>query len=517
MNTEARIVTGDPSYWLGIPTPASEPVVTPPAGTDETRAYVYTFESAYGEEGPPSPPETIAGGSAGTWVISNLPSAAPDAANRNVTKINIYRTVSGNVSTSFFFVGEVAIGTTTFNDDVTNETAASNPLLESETFLEPPSDMVGMVAMPNGYLVGWAGRRLLLSEPYRPHAWPAQYEQATEFDIVGLAVVGSTLVICTESQPYFGQGVSPASFTTQKIDTVEPCLSRRGIVTTPVGALYPSINGLVLANSSGVNVITKDIFTKAEWTDLQPQNLYAAQLGLQYIAFNSTSFGFIIDPENPSQRHVELDNFSDVEGIETDRYSGNVLILSQNRVWNWDPESEQRLQWRWQSKMYQTPKPMNFGAARLKFDVGETSGVIPVTNVFRPYNEELFEDLKSEPGVRNRLNTLGGQVLGGSPAKPVLGLVPSQPTVIETRQPLGGSLLYSLSFLQLVTLSVRIRIKVVPNSKVEKVVFDKQILDESIFRLPTGFKADLWQFELIGNTTVYSLQVAETPNGLAEV
>ena len=517
MSTQARIANGDPEYYLGIPTPSTAPTVTPPAGSDETRAYVYTFESSFGEEGPPSPAD-ISSGNAGTWALSNLPAAPPDAANRDVTQINIYRTISGSSTTAFYYVDSVNIGVTTYNDNSANSAVVTNPLLESTTWAEPPTDMEGAVVMPNGYMVGWAGRRLLFSEAYRPHAWPAEYELSTEFDIVGLGVVGATLVICTESQPYFGQGVSPASFTTQKIDTVEPCLSRRSVVSTTVGVLYASINGLCLANSSGVQVVTKDLFSKREWSELDPQNIYAANLGLQYIAFNSTSFGFIIDPENPSQRHIELDNFSGVEGIETDRYSGNVLLLQNDRVNEWDPESNMRLQWRWRGKWNHLPKPMNFGAARLKFETGDQEGAYDVSGLYQPYNQALFTAINALPGVGDRLNTLGGQVLGGSPAKPATGLVPAYaPPLIENKQPLGGSMLYDLSFLQLTVSAVRFIIRVRGNSVPEKVIFDKQVLDESVIRLPTGFKADLWQFELIGNTTVYSLQVSETPNGLAEV
>lgn len=516
-NTQARIANGDPAYYLGIPTPSTAPTVNPPAGSDETRAYVYTFESSFGEEGPPSP-ATIQSGNAGTWAISNLPAAPPDASFRDVTKINIYRTVSGSSTTSFYYVDEVNIGTTTYNDNSANSAVASNPLLESTTWAEPPVDMEGAVAMPNGYLVGWAGRRLLFSSAYRPHAWPAEFELSTEFPIVGLGVVGATLIIATESQPYFGQGVSPQSFTTQKIDAVEPCLSRRSIVSTTVGVIYASINGLVMANSSGVQVVTKDLFSKREWAELNPENIYAANLGLQYIAFNSTSFGFIIDPENPSQRHIELDNFTGVEGIETDRYSGNVLLLQNDRVNEWDPEGTARLQWRWTGKWNHLPKPMNFGAARILFDTGEQEGQYDVAGLYQPYNQEVFSDINGLSGTLRRLNTLGGQVLGGSPAKPQTGLAPTYaPPLIETKQPLGGSLLYDLAFLQLTVSSVRLIMRVRAKSKDPKVVFDKQILDESIIRLPTGFKSDLWQFELIGNTTVYSVQISETPNGLAEV
>ena len=63
-----------------------------------------------------------------------------------------------------------------------------------------------------------------------------------------------------------GQGVTPSSFTMQKMDAVEPCLSRRGMVATVAGAYYPSINGLALINSSGVQIVTQSILTK-DWDD----------------------------------------------------------------------------------------------------------------------------------------------------------------------------------------------------------------------------------------------------------
>lgn len=510
MNTAARIKNGDAEYYLGVPTSTNAPAVAPPAGSDSTRAYVYTFVSAYGEEGPPSPP-TIATGNAGTWALTAMDTSVPDAANRNITHKNIYRTVPGNASTSFFFVAQITLAAATYNDNETDVVVAANALLESTTFSEPPISLEGFVVMPNGYLIGWAGRRVVMTEPYRPHAWPAEYELSTEFDVVGMAVFGATLVICTESQPYYGQGVHPRSFTTQKIDAVEACLSRRGIVSTTVGVLYPSINGLVLASGSGVNVITQQLFTKEEWAAFLPENIYAAQLGLQYIAFTSESVGFMFDPTNPTARLVNLDNFANVEGIETDRYTGNINLLQNDRVMDWDPEVTERLQWRWVSKMFQTPKPINFGAARLMFETEDqdTSGSAAD---FAAYDTALFTAINALPGVGKRLNTLGGGVLGGSPAKPKLGLVPTWITP-ETRQPLGGSLLHNVADLQALPSSVRLIIRIAD----DEVVFDSQITTQDIFRLPTGYKSDLWKFELVGNTTVYSLQVAETPNQLAGI
>ena len=513
MNTAARIKSSDDEFLLGVPTPVTAPGVVPPAGSDETRAYVYTFVSAFGEEGPPSPP-TIATGNAGTWNLDSMDTTVPDQASRNITKKKIYRTVSGQTATSFFFVAEINLADATFADNIADSVVAGNNILNSTTFIEPPTTMEGFIVMPNGYLVGWLGKRLLFSEPYLPHAWPASYEQSTEFEIVGLGVFGSTLVVCTKSQPYFGRGVHPAAFSKTKVDAVEPCLSRRGIVSTTAGVVYPSINGLILANTNGVGIVTGDLVTKEEWDSFKPASIYASQLGLQYIAFNADNFGFIFDPQNPLAKFVELDAFFDVEGIETDRYSGNVLLLQNSRVNVWDPEGTTRKQWHWQSKLYHFPNPLNFGAARIFMDTEDVSGGFDIEGKLRPYNTAYFTAITAQPGKLDRLNTLNHGALGSSGVVYNKGLVPSF-TEPETRMPLGGSALYPLNFLALTIPAVRFTIKL--GGSKGKTVFDATINTEDIIRLPTGFKSDLWQFELNGNLKVYSIQVAETPKQLAGV
>ena len=518
MNSYANIYAGTPGpYYLGVPTPTNAPGITPVAGSDETRAYVYTFVSPFGEEGAPSPP-TVDSGNAGTWVIDNFDTTIPDSGNRPATgwKIRIYRTVTGSSSVNFYYVDEINLGTTTYNDAETTTDVAANNLLESTEWIPPPTDLEGFVLMPNGYLVGWKDRRLVFSEPYRPHAWPAAYELSTEFPIVGLIVWGSTLVIGTTSQPYFGQGTTPASFTMEKLDAVEPCLSRRGMVATTAGAFYPSQNGLVLANSSGANIITQDILTKEEWEGYNPSSIFAAQLGLQYIAFNSATTGFIFNPTEPQTKLVELEGFANIEGIETDRYTGNVLLLSQDYALNWDPSSSELLSWRWQSKIIQTPMPVNFGAFRLNFDAG-TDDAPDSGAYYSDYNTALFAAVGSgtttPPLEQERgLNTVNGAALGGSPAQ-AKGLVAGwlEP---ETRAPLGGSLLYPETLLDFSTQAIRLQVKVKAD---QEVVYDQVIYDNDIHRLPTGFKSDLWQFNLTGNATLYSVQIATTPRELRKI
>lgn len=508
-NTITRILQGQDPLYLGIPAPLTAPSVSPPAGSDETRTYVVTFVSAYGEESGPSP-YRVATGNAGTWALSALPTSVSQSSFRNVTHKRIYRTVVGNNSALYYLVAQVALSDTTYNDNSNDDEVVLNNTLESTTWAEPPEDLEGFVAMPNGYLVGWKGRRLCFSEPYRPWAWPAEYELSTEFEIVGLCVWGSTLIIGTKSQPYIGQGVTPASFTLQKMDAVEPCLSRRGMVATVAGAYYPSLNGLALINSAGVQIVTQDILTKEEWSSYNPANIFAAQLGLQYIGFSSSSFGFVFNPTEPKTKLVELDRFIDVAGIETDRYTGNVNLIIADRVYDWDPGNVERLWWRWRSKEFHLPKQVNFGAVKIKFNTADHEIGADITETYGAYNDARFAD--------GPLNELGGHPLADNEVEytdpGMTEEIVYDPLIPQFRTPLGGGPMYPLVSLSTQLAGVRFIAYIILGGQRTK-VFDRVFYDEEIIRMPVGFKRDVWQFEVLGNTHVYSIQIGETGKDLA--
>jgi len=81
--TNKALATSAPPYptaWyvLGVTPPTTAPTVTPSGGssTNETRAYVYTFVTQWGEESAPSPASSLATGHPdGTWTISGMQAA----------------------------------------------------------------------------------------------------------------------------------------------------------------------------------------------------------------------------------------------------------------------------------------------------------------------------------------------------------------------------------------------------------------------------------------------------------
>jgi hypothetical protein len=509
-NTLARIIAGNSGanapWLLGVPEPAAALTVTPPVGSTDTRSYIYTFVTAYGEEGPPANP-TTATGATGTWALSGGSTSWTGGSQVNVASVNIYRTVPNASNPGFFFVATIPIATWisssgSYNDISTDSAVSLNNTLDFVDNFPPPADMTGFALMPGGYLVGFEGRNLLFTEPYLPHAWNPTYNLATEFEIVGIVVWSQTAIICTTSNLYLGSGSTPDAFTLQKLDGVTPCLSRRGIVSTVSGAYFPTIDGLAMFNVGGLSTITQPILTKEEWATFSPDTIYAAQLGLQYLAYSSAEFGFQINPTESTAEMATITALNQVNGIETDRYTGNPYLIINDVCYDWDPNNAQRMYWHWVSKEVQFPKFVNMGAFKIKADFGSIDISDNIVATYGPYDAARLAAGPLDPLARNPLG-------GISPYSQ--GLVAGN-TLVENRMPLGGGPLFNLAQLEQQNLGVRL---VVYCNGIK--VADQTVTDDTIRRLPAGFKHDIWQFELFGNTDMYSLQVAETGKELAAV
>ena len=94
------------------------------AELDYETSYVYTFVSAYGEEGPPSPASTVITTDDNMSVnLSNLETST-SITNTNLTKKRIYRSNTGSNTTDFQFVAELALSATSYTDTSKNNELA---------------------------------------------------------------------------------------------------------------------------------------------------------------------------------------------------------------------------------------------------------------------------------------------------------------------------------------------------------------------------------------------------------
>jgi hypothetical protein len=367
-----------------------------PQITGVTRAYVYTWVTAYGEEGPPSPADIETGANDVTWGVS-IP-AIPGAVStgRNITHINIYRTITSSTGVAtFFFVAQVAIGTASYNDILTDASVATAVQLPSTNWSAPPPDLKGIIEMPNGIIAGFRTNEVWFCEPYRYHAWPAAYALGVPSNIVGLGVVGQTLVVCTTGKPYTITGVTPASMAMSVLPQIEPCLSRGSIVSSPSGVFYASQNGIVNVQPGSATNITTKLLNKDDWLDIAYiPSLRGVMLNNAYYAWGSALNG-VFEPTAFETSGFEQTSFDGSDGqyfgmmvnLNDQRLGYTVLVSSQpiDNVWSdiWTGEvlmiSGQQIEWmdisgtqghgtyKWRSKKFQLNYLSNMGAMRLHF------------------------------------------------------------------------------------------------------------------------------------------------------
>lgn len=385
---------------LGVPTPVTAPIVAvvPPSPVPsnpvtETRSYVYTWVTQYGEEGAPSPAKVVSGTVGSSYNITVTAPTNTDKANRRLSKVNIYRTVTDSAgNATYYFVTSFVNTAVNYLDAVTDATVTSNVQLESNYWTPPPS-LQGCVAMSNGMLAGWANEtEIWFCEPYRPHAWPAIYAISVPYTIVGMGVVNNSLVIATEGYPYIATGITPSSMSLSAGSLCEPCISRASIISAPEGVYYASANGLVMVNTGTAAVVTEKLLTRQDWTALGPANFIAAQYGSAYVAFSrntnlangSGDNGIVIDPAGQNVTFCHLRFPSAVKNVIQDEYTSNVFVLSGTTVYEWDDRTASAaLPYIWRSKLFQMPYRREFAAALIFFDVPASVTIAAPTEATR--------------------------------------------------------------------------------------------------------------------------------------
>ena len=400
-NTRARIDNGDPAWDLGIEQGGTLSInVTGGSGPTVTRVYVYTFVSEYGEEGPPSEPITGNGNEDGTWEITV---DQPDSSwNQNLTDIRIYRTLAASpTSQEYYLVTEIGISgtdsTQQHNDTAGDTDIAGNNLLESFFWFKPPDDLQGIILMSNGIVAGWRENEIWFSEPYRPHAWPSTYVLTTEYPIVGMGVVNQNLVICTRGYPEIAFGQVPAAISMSKLLQIEPCISRKSILSNTRGVFYASPNGLIRVVPGLVENITKDVISRNKWQTLMnlfdfkagefDESYYAYGASTDIGAFQENAFqvsspqafstgdeggiftGILIDGRN--QEISLLTDEEGVDGIVNDIWTGELFLLKDDVVYFHDQSVSEKspISCKWKSKIYQSTEAKNLGCIQLFFEV----------------------------------------------------------------------------------------------------------------------------------------------------
>jgi hypothetical protein len=457
VNSLARLQVGSAAYKAGVPAPANNVGIAIAGGSGQfsTRAYTYTWINIWGEESGPSPAVTAAGFDNATWTISGINDPTTEFANYvPYQKKQLYRSVTGATGvTTYFRVATIASGTTTFADSATDAAIVGHLQFDNANGVIPPADIQGIVAMPNGFLMGWHDSDIYFSEPYKVHSWPPEYVVSAEYPIVGMGVFGQSCAVLTQGYPIVVSGVVPATTALAKTNVVEPCLSRGSIVTNISGVFYASPNGLVSVSAAGVQNITQSLITKEEWVgQFQPAYLRACRYQQGYLALRAVPnmpnrTAFFLDLSSLTVAVNELSEFTNGNMVQGDVWSGEVFTIKDSKLYHHDPsDSTLFLPFQWRSKEFQYVKPDNFVCYEIYWD------------------DDRFDATSTDA-----------------------------PTIIPP--------------------GVAMHLRVLAD---RNVVYDHDVpVNGKPVKLPSGFKAAVWQFEISGRAPVFTFQCATSVKELA--
>lgn len=357
------------AYILGIPVPTVAPTALATPNVDqalnETTTYVYTYVSAMGEEGVPSPASALVDMNTEALSVALSGMSGAPVGNYNIVSKRIYRAASSLSGADFQFVAEIPIGDAVYTD--TTATDALAEVLVSNDYDMPPATMRGMVSMPNGIIAGFDGNKLLFSEPFQPHAYPIIYRLSTDYPIVALAAFGTSLAVLTTNAPYIVSGVHPSGMSMQKIELNQSCSSKRGVVDMGEFIIYPSPDGLVSVGSGSVGVITRKLFTRDEWQALKPSSMHAYSIDGMYICFydtGTTQAGFILDPFNPGVGIVHIDQYATAGFTDSINDALYLVDSVSGDIVEWNAIGQPNLSGTWKSKKY-IGSPTNYAAMKI--------------------------------------------------------------------------------------------------------------------------------------------------------
>ena len=361
----------------------SSHVLTPLDDGSQTKystSYVYTFVSAYGEEGPPSLASAVFDKVDGQTVQVTLPATSLSGTGRtntNVTHKRLYRSNTGSNTTAFQFVAEMTLGTTTYNDALDNDELAE--VIPSTYWIGPPNEdtstypegpMIGLTAMPNGIFAGFRGKRLCFSDAYMPHAWPVSYRITLEEEIVAIGMAGNGLIVTTKGTPYLVSGTDPRAMQVLRIEAAQACLNKASLVDMGNMVMYAGADGLVAAAGTDVQVITEGVISPQQWrTDYYPTVLKGFRWEGKYVGLytsGSNYGGFIFDPRGGKNTLALLTQTSstDAAGGFTDPDDNELYLIIDNTIKKFQGGTTyQTLTWK--SKEFVPPKPTSMGFVKV--------------------------------------------------------------------------------------------------------------------------------------------------------
>lgn len=462
---------------LGLSAPTAKATLSGSGGSSTlnvARALVYTFVSDIGEEGPPSPAtDIVTMRYDDTVTVTGLQTTIPTG--ESIVSKRLYLTSVGTAGAAYQFWQEVDISVTTASGVIGGLTLQET--LPSTYWSAAPSGLQGLTPLAGKFMAAFRGNEIWFSEPYYPHAWPPGYMLTVDANIVGLGFDGSTLVVLTDTRVYLVTADTPSTATVSPYPDIIPCVSKRSIVSSPLGVFFAGEDGLYLANSSGATRYTAKYFTKPQWEALDPKSMHAAyQNGILSVFHGLTSGMLFSLSEDDPGKISTLRLYATAAGpiAPADELGLAYPDGVDQVVGYFDADGYSTTNYTWRSRVAITPLPVNFSAMRV-----------------------------SSTGIGSGSSMALPPAPTGSPVCVGSGAVAEYPIADDW---------WAAHRVLRSTMDRRLTVRLFGDG----ILRDEFVIeDDSILSLSSGYRARRWQVEVEGNATVQSVWLATAASELA--
>ena len=322
----------------------------------------------------------------------------------------------------------------------------------------PPAGLQGLKLFNNAILVGFVGKTLYFSQPSKPYAWPIKYSRTVEHNIVGLELLSGRMIVLTDAFPYIVDGTDPAILGINRMDVLYPCLNSRSIVNMGYGVMYSTNDGMAVFSNGGLILATKQVHSQDTWyTAVDPASVRGVFYGDAYFASytkDAVGKGFILQLEDKNSFFVDVTySFS---AAWYDGLTGRLYYTQagNSTIYEWDSLLQPAATMEWKSKVIKTPDYTNYGAARVIADYSNLTSVWDTTSTLWENTTQLWNNADQ------------------------------------------------ITFKMWVDKSL---------------IFTTTLNDNSIFRLPTGYRSDTFELSVAGNVRVRAIHLGPTPTSLMRV
>jgi len=453
--------------------------------TAETRVYTYTFVSEFGsilEESAPAPISSEVNTSSGQEVIlSNF--SAPPQVNYNITKIRIYRSVTGSNATSFLLVDEISAPSTQYTDNKTS--AELGEVLPTLGWNEPPADLSGLCLLPNQFMAGFKGNRVYFTPVNAFHTFPEEWSISVGADIVGIDVFGQSLAVMTKNYPFIITGSTPESMSAERVPILEPCVSKSSIASDGSGVMYASPNGMCVISLGVQGLATGNLMLRDNFQKFNPATIVGAMFDGKYFGFFNDGAEVIKQGSFILDRVVQATPLTlssiTASAVFVDDDSATLLLVSNNIIQRWEGDEINTLPYEWKSKRFVFASPANLGAIEVD---GSFDSIANAENLQQRIAQIIAE---------NQALFATGASLGGT----------LNDMSMNSRD-LNGSILQNIP--QIVD-DVYLLVELYSNGEL---VHTGQYTSNGVYRLPSGFKGQVFEVKLSGNIECRYVKLAET-------